>query len=107
MSLVWQQIFIKKQLPVIACNHGNAGFPGGTSGKEPTCQRRRHKTWVQSLGQEESLEEGFATHSCMLAWRIPWTEETGRLYSPWGRKESNMTEATYLVHMHGDAQSAL
>jgi len=36
---------------------------------------------VQSLGQEDSLEEGMATHSSILAWRIPWTEEPGRLQS--------------------------
>ena len=36
-------------------------------------------TWVQSLGQEDSLETGKATHSSILAWRIPWTEELGRL----------------------------
>ena len=49
------------------------GFPGGTSGKEPTCQCRKCKRemWVQSLGQEEPLEEGMATHSSILAWRIP------------------------------------
>ena len=33
-----------------------------------------------------------ATHSSTLAWKIPWTEEPGRLYSPWGHKESDMTE---------------
>ena len=33
---------------------------------------------VQSLGQEDSLEKGMATHSCILAWRIPWTGEPGR-----------------------------
>ena len=33
-----------------------------------------------------------ATHSSILAWRIPWTEEPGRLYSPWGHKESDTTE---------------
>ena len=38
-------------------------------------------TWVQSLGWEDPLEEGMATHSSVLAWRIPWTEETGRLQS--------------------------
>ena len=38
---------------------------------------------VQSLGQEDPLEEGMATHSSILAWRIPWTEEPGG-YSPWG-----------------------
>ena len=37
--------------------------------------------WVQSLGQEDSLEEGMATHSSSLAWRIPWTEEPGGLQS--------------------------
>ena len=37
------------------------------------------ETWVQSLGQEDPLEEGTATHSSILAWRIPWTEEPGGL----------------------------
>ena len=39
------------------------------------------ETWVQSLGQEDLLEKGMATHSSILAWRIPWTEEPGRLQS--------------------------
>ena len=37
------------------------------------------ETWVQSLGWEDLLEEGMATHSSILAWRIPWTEEPGGL----------------------------
>ena len=37
--------------------------------------------WVQSLGQEDPLEKGMATHSSILAWRTPWTEETGGLQS--------------------------
>ena len=37
------------------------------------------ETRVQSLGQEDPLEKGLATHSSMLAWRIPWTEEPGRM----------------------------
>ena len=37
------------------------------------------QTWIQSLGQEDPLEEGMATHSSILAWRIPWTEEPGGL----------------------------
>ena len=45
---------------------------------------------VQSLGQEDPLEEGTATHSSTLAWRIPWTEEPGRLQSI-GCKELNTT----------------
>ena len=39
------------------------------------------ETWVQSLGGEDPLEEGRATHSSILAWRIPWTEEPGRVQS--------------------------
>ena len=39
------------------------------------------ETQVQSLGQEDPLEKGMAIHSRILGWRIPWTEEPGRLYS--------------------------
>ena len=49
--------------------------------------------WVQSLGLDDPLEESMATHSSILAWRIPWTEEPGRL-QPMGLKKLNMTEAT-------------
>ena len=42
------------------------GFPGGLDGKESTCNV---KTWVRSLGWEDLLEEGMATHSSSLAWR--------------------------------------
>ena len=40
-----------------------------------------HKTWVQSLGWEDPLEKEMETHSMVLTWRIPWTEEAGRLPS--------------------------
>ena len=52
--------------------------------------------WVQSLGWEDSLEEGvLATHSSILAWRIPWTQEPGGLQSgPQGHKELDMTPVT-------------
>ena len=39
-----------------------------------------HETWVQSLGWEDPLEKRTATHSSILAWRIPWAEEPGRLH---------------------------
>ena len=39
------------------------------------------ETWTRSLGREDPLEEGMATHSSTLAWRIPWTEEPGGLQS--------------------------
>ena len=48
------------------------------------------ETWVRSLGQEDPLEEEMATHSIILAWRIPWTEEPGRLQSM-GSQESDTT----------------
>ena len=52
------------------------------------------ETWVRSLDWKDPLEKGMATHSSILAWRIPWTGEPGGLYSPCGRKGSDMTEAT-------------
>ena len=47
------------------------------------------ETWVQSPAREDPLKKVMATHSSILAWRIPWTEEGSRL---WGHKESDMTE---------------
>ena len=41
------------------------------------------ENWVQSLGQEDALEKGMDTHSSILAWTIPWTDEPGRLQSVW------------------------
>ena len=50
--------------------------------------------WVQSLRGEDPLEGGKTTHSSILTCGISWTEEPGGLYSPWGHKESDTTEAT-------------
>ena len=61
--------------------------------------------WVQSLGREDPLEKEMATHSSILAWRIPWTEEPS---SPQGRKESDMTERLHsLTHSLSPVQLAL
>jgi len=49
------------------------------------------ETWVPSLSREDLLGKGMATHSSILAWRIPWTEEPGELQSM-GHKELDMTE---------------
>ena len=49
------------------------------------------ETQVQSLSQEDPLDKGMATHSSILAWRIPQSEEPAG-YSPWGCKELDMTE---------------
>ena len=54
------------------------------------------ETWVISLDWKDTLEKGMTALSSILAWRIPWTEELGRLYSPWGHKESDTTERLLL-----------
>ena len=70
------------------------GFPGGASGKEPTCQCRKHKRHMQvwSLGQDDPLEEGKQLTPVFLP-----GESHGKrslvVYSPWGCKELDMTEA--------------
>ena len=57
-------------------------LPRWLSGKESACQDRRHRrNHVQSPGQEDPLEKEVATHSSILAWRIPWTEEPDGLQS--------------------------
>ena len=57
------------------------------------------ETWIQSLSQEDPLEEKMATHSRILAWEIPWTEEPGRLQST-GSQESDTTEGLPSSSMH-------
>ena len=66
-------------------------------------QRLKHlpamwETWVRSLGREGPLEKEMATHSSILAWRIPWTEELGGLQST-GRKESDTTEQLHFLSL--------
>ena len=64
------------------------------------------ETGVQSLGLEDPLEKGMATHSIILAWRIPWTEEPGG-YSPWGHKELDTTECLTLSLFHSLLENKL
>ena len=52
---------------------------------------------ILSLGWEDPLEEEMATHSCIPAWRIPWTEEPDG-YSPWGHKGLDTTEHALSTH---------
>ena len=59
------------------------GFPGSSMVKNPPAMQKA-KVW--SLGQENPLEEEMATHPCILAWEIPWTEEPGVLQSVWSQK---------------------
>ena len=61
------------------------GFPDGSDSKESACN-------VEDLGWEDPLEEDMATHSSILAWRIPTDREVWWATRPWGHKESDMTE---------------
>ena len=71
------------------------GFTGGTRGKEHACQCRRHETHVlRSLGREDPLEESMATHSSILAWRIPMDREAWRATVHAVTKEADKTEVT-------------
>ena len=57
------------------------GLPGGSNVKNPPAMQ---KTQVRSLGRQDLLEKGMAAHSSIPAWRIPWTEEPGRLHAVHG-----------------------
>ena len=60
------------------------GFLGGSAVNNPPAMQEMQETQeaqVQSLGGEDPLEEGMATHSSIVAWRIPWTEKPGGLQS--------------------------
>ena len=87
---------------MLRCPEPSLGFPmevmaTQTVKRLPTMREIR----VQSLGREDLLEKKMATHSSILAWKIPWTVEPGSLRS-WGRKESDTTEQlhfNYVGHM--------
>ena len=56
-------------------------FPASLMAQTVKCLPTMRETWVQSLGQEDLLEKEMAPHSSILAWKIPWMEEPGRLQS--------------------------
>ena len=57
------------------------GFPGGSAIKNPPAMQEIQETPVQSLGLENPLEKELATYYSIIAWKIPWMEEPGRLQS--------------------------
>ena len=67
------------------------GFSSGLEVKSPLAMQETQETYIQSLGQKDLLEKGMATHSSILAWRIPWIEEPDGLQSM-GYKESDTNE---------------
>ena len=88
------------------------GLPRWLSGKESTCQCRRcsQETWIQSLGRQDPLEKGLATHPSILAWRIIWTEEPGGLQSMGSESQTRLsarTRAHTHTHTHTHISSLL
>ena len=75
------------------------GFPSDSAVKNPPTMQEPQETGVWSLVLEDSPGEAHG-NSNILTWRIPWTEEPGELYSPWGRKELDTIEATWHAHIH-------
>ena len=76
---------------VVLYNLNIWGFPGGSAIKNPPAMQETQESQVWSLAQEDPLLEEMATHSSILSWKIPWTEESGRLQSR-GPKELDMTK---------------
>ena len=69
------------------------GFPRWLSDKESACQFRSHRRCrLDPCVRKNPRRRKMATHSSILAWKIPWTGESGGLYSPWGHKDSDTTE---------------
>ena len=68
------------------------GFPCGSAVKNPPAMQETQEIWVRSLGWEGPLEEDMATHSSILAWRIPMGRGPCQATSLWGRKKSDTTE---------------
>ena len=94
--ILYKNDFISYFMVIIRIQWGNIcendyyrDFPGGSDGQESV---EMQETWVQSLGWEDPLEKRMATHFSILTWRIPWTEEPGRLHTVHGVTEPDTTE---------------
>ena len=74
------------------------GFPGGSIVKNLPAMQELQEMQVQSLGWEDPLEKGLATHSSILAWRIPWIEEPGGLQSMGSQRVRH--NRSDFAHMH-------
>ena len=75
------------------------GFPSGSAVKNSSARRDAQKLQVQSLGQEDTLEEEMTTHPSILAWKTPWTDEPCLLYRPQDCEELGTNKHVY-KHTH-------
>ena len=85
--------------PKIQLIHVNLGFLSGSAVKNPLVMQELRELQLPSLGGEDPLEEGVATHPCILAWRIPWTEESGGLQSIGSQSLTQLKRLSTHAHM--------
>ena len=78
ISFMWN---LKNSTNELTGWRADMGFPSDSAVKNLSAMPEMQEMQLQSLNWEDPLEEGMATHSSILAWRIPWTEEPGRLQS--------------------------
>ena len=71
--------------------YSDKGFPDGSVVKPPPAMQETQEMWVPSLRREDPLKKEMTTHSGILAWKIPWTEEPGELQSM-GSQRVDITE---------------
>ena len=90
---------IHKVRKLLYCSSLKKGFPGSSVIKN--LPAKTQETWVQSLGQEDPLEKGMATHYNILAWRIPWVEEPGGLQSTALQRVRHDWATTHTHHRQG------
>ena len=82
---MWRKREVDLNIPLIFAHSRNVnGFPGGSGNKESACN-------AGDLGQEDPLEKGMTSHSSILAWRIPWTEELDRLQSMDSKSQTQLS----------------
>ena len=85
-----------KKIHIIAQAQYSLVFPDGSVMKNPS---EMQEMWVRPLGWDDALEKEMATHSSILAWRIPWTQEPGGLQSM-ASQRVDRTEQLTLLHYH-------
>ena len=104
MFLLLRVSEVAQSCPIL-CDPMDCSLPHGQADALPsepstslvaqTVKPRMRETWVQSLVWEDLLEKEMATHSSILAWKIPWRKSLVG-YSPWGHKESDRTERLFI-----------
>ena len=83
---------------VLACFSALLGFPGGSVIRNPLAMQESKEVRVRSLSREDPLEEGMATYSNFLAWRIPWREELGGLHSIGSQSQTQLKQLSTYTH---------